>query len=212
MYWCGTSNRTIQNGTSLAIHVVNANENYPIRTKAGIKEYLKGCRDAYKTIKNLYECATSSESRDAYKAALDILPYNRMLKNGKTNYFAIDNFIDEALVKSAYNNIDSVVNRYKESSLFLPEQTSPLFYKFGDKERLRLMDKSSSIKENRKRIIEILESLKDDRNSPLAQSFISDIRQVDAFIIDAYDTVGKEVIEVNNYSFKKSKKPWLWKL
>lgn len=130
-----------------------------------------------------------------------------MLKNGKTNYFAIDNFIDEALVKSAYNNIDSVVNRYKESSLFLPEQTSPLFYKFGDKERLRLMDKSSSIKENRKRIIEILESLKDDRNSPLAQSFISDIRQVDAFIIDAYDTVGKEVIEVNNYSFKKSKKP-----
>lgn len=99
------------------------------------------------------------------------------------------------------------MNRYKESSLFLPEQTSPLFYKFGDKERLRLMDKSSSIKENRKRIIEILESLKDDRNSPLAQSFISDIRQVDAFIIDAYDTVGKEVIEVNNYSFKKSKKP-----
>lgn len=40
-----------RNGTSLAIHVVNANENYPIRTKAGIKEYLKGCRDAYKTIK-----------------------------------------------------------------------------------------------------------------------------------------------------------------
>ena len=54
-----------------------------------------------KTIKNLYEFATSSESRDAYKAALDILPYNRMLKNGKTNYFAIDNFIDEAAHTSA---------------------------------------------------------------------------------------------------------------
>lgn len=72
-------------------------------------------------------------------------------------------------------------------------------------------DKSSSIKENRKRIIEILESLKDDRNSPLAQSFISDIRQVDAFIIDAYDTVGKEVIEVNNYSFKKIKEAMIMK-
>lgn len=44
-----------RNGTSLAIHVVNTNENYPIRTQAGIKEYLKGCRDAYKTIKNLLE-------------------------------------------------------------------------------------------------------------------------------------------------------------
>lgn len=175
-----------RNGTSFIVHIVNANENYPIRTQAGIKEYLKGCRDAYKTIKNLYECATSSESRNAYKAALDILPYNRMLKDGKTNYFAIDNFVDEALVKSAYNNIDSVVNRYKESSLFLPKLTQPLFYKLGDKERLSLMDKSSSIKESRKRIVELLESLKDDRDSPLAQSFISDIRQVDAFIIDAY--------------------------
>jgi len=200
-----------RNGTSLAIHVVNTNENYPIRTKAGIKEYLKGCRDAYKTIKNLYECATSSESRNAYKAALDILPYNRMLKDGKTNYFAIDNFVDEALVKSAYNNIDSVVNRYKESNLFLPKLTQPLFYKLGDKERLSLMDKSSSIKESRKRIVELLESLKDDRDSPLAQSFISDIRQVDAFIIDAYNTVGKEVIEVNNYSFKKIKEAMIMK-
>lgn len=200
-----------RNGTSLAIHVVNTNENYPIRTQAGIKEYLKGCRDAYKTIKNLYECATSSESRNAYKAALDILPYNRMLKDGKTNYFAIDNFVDEALVKSAYNNIDSVVNRYKKSSLFLPKLTQPLFYKLGDKERLSLMDKSCSIKESRKRIVELLESLKDDRDSPLAQSFISDIRQVDAFIIDAYDTVGKEVIEVNNYSFKKIKEAMIMK-
>lgn len=85
-----------------------------------------------------------------------------MLKDGKTNYFAIDNFVDEALVKSAYNNIDSVVNRYKKSSLFLPKLTQPLFYKLGDKERLSLMDKSCSIKESRKRIVELLESLKDD--------------------------------------------------
>ena len=73
------------------------------------------------------------------------------------------------------------------------------------------MDKSSSIKESRKRIVELLESLKDDRDSPLAQSFISDIRQVDAFIIDAYNTVGKEVIEVNNYSFKKIKEAMIMK-
>lgn len=200
-----------RNGTSFAVHIVNTNEGYPIRTQAGIEEYLKGCRDAYKTIKNLYEYASSLESREAYKAALDILPYNRMLKNGKTNYFAIDNFIDEALVKSAYNNINSVMERYQKSSLFLPELTTPLFYKFGDKERLSLENKSCSIRENRKRIVEILESLKDDRNSPLADSLVSDIRKVDAFIIDAYDTVGKEVIELNNYSFKKIKEAMILK-
>lgn len=198
-------------GTSFAIHVVNTNEGYPIRDQVGIKEYIKGCRDAYRTIKSLYECATSLESSNAYKAALDILPYNKMLKDGKTNYFAIDNFVNEALVKSAYNNINLVVNRYNESNLFLPELAVPLFYKFGDKERLSLMDKNCSVRESRKRIVEILESLKDDRDSPLAQSLISDIRQVDAFIIDAYDTVGKEVIELNNYIFKKIKEAMILK-
>ena len=57
----------------------------------------------------------------------------------------------------------------------------------------------------------LAEAFQDEQNSPLAQSFISDIRQVDAFIIDAYDTVGKEVIEVNNYSFKKIKEAMIMK-
>ena len=39
-----------RNGTSFAIHIVNTNENYPVRTKTGIMEYLKGFRYAYMTI------------------------------------------------------------------------------------------------------------------------------------------------------------------
>jgi len=200
-----------RNGTSFAIHLINTNKNYPIRTKSGIKEYLKGCRDAYRTIKNIYNCATSLETRNAYKAALDILPFNNFLRDDKTNYFAIDNYIDDALVKSAYNNINSVIELYKSSNLFIPEKQYSLFYKFGDKERLKLENKSSSIKEKRQQIVELLETLKDDTDSELTQSYIRDLRNIDSFIVEAYDTVGKEVIELNNYSFKKIKEAMILK-
>ena len=198
-------------GTSMAIHIVNTNENFPIRNVSGIKEYLKGCRDTYKQIKNFYECATSLESREAYKAALDVLPYNQMLKNGKVNYFAIDNYINDALVKSTYNNINLLVDRYKQSNIFLPELLSGVFYKFGDKERLKLEDKNVSLRENRMQIVAILESLKDDTESVMSQTFINEMRALDSFIVDAYYSVGKEIIELNKYSFKRIKEAMILK-
>jgi hypothetical protein len=200
-----------RNGASFAIHLINTNENYPIRTKSGVEEYLKGCRDAYKAIKNIYNCATSVETRNAYKAALDILPFNNFLKDNKTNYFAIDNYVDDSLVKSGYNNINSVIELYKRSSLFIPEQEKSFFYKLGDKERLKLENNSSSIKEKRQQIVELLEIFKDERDLELTQSYVRDLRNIDPFIVDAYDTVGKEVIELNNYSFKRIKEAMILK-
>ena len=52
-------------------------------------------------MKNFYDCATDRASRDAYRAALESLPFNRMLdRNGRENWFAIDNYIDEELMKN----------------------------------------------------------------------------------------------------------------
>lgn len=51
-------------------------------------------------MKNFYDCATDRASRDAYRAALESLPFNRMLdRNGRENWFAIDNYMDEELMK-----------------------------------------------------------------------------------------------------------------
>ena len=192
-----------RNGVSTIHHIVNTNESYSIRTKSGIVEYIKASKDAYMTIKRIYDCATSLESRNAFKAALDILPFNGMLKNGKTNYFAIDNYIDEALVKSSYNNIHLLMARYERTNQFKVELSDSLFYPLGDKERLTLENKATSIKESRKHIVDILESLKDDMDSPIIQSHIEELRRLDSFIVRAYEKVGKEVIEINNYSPKK---------
>ena len=134
-----------------------------------------------------------------------------MLKNGKTDYFAIDNYIDEALVKSSYNNIDSLIARYKRSNHFKVVLHDSLFYPLGDKERLTLENKNTSIKESRKQIVSILESLKDDRDSPIIQSHIEELRRLDSFIVEAYEKVGKEVIELYNYSPKKIKEAMILK-
>ncbi|MBO8459032.1 MAG: DEAD/DEAH box helicase family protein [Bacteroidetes bacterium] len=191
-------------GVSTIHHIVNTNESYPIRTKSGIVEYLKASRDAYKAIKNIYLCATSIEARNAFKAALDILPFNKMLKNGRTDYFAIDNYMDEALVKSSYNNMDSLMELYGKTNHFKAEISDSLFYPLGDKERLTLENKNTSIKESRKKLVEILESLKNDMDSPIIQTHIRELRRLDPFIVEAYEKVGKEVIEINNSSFASS--------
>ncbi len=163
------------------------------------------------TVKRIYDCATSLETRNAFKSALDVLPFNRMLKNGKIDYFAIDNYMGEALVKSSYNNIDLLMSLYGKTSHFKTEISDSLFYPLGDKERLTLENKNIPIKESRKKLVEILESLKNDMDSPIIQTHIRELRKLDSFIVEAYETVGKEVIEINNYSPKKIKEAMILK-
>lgn len=72
-------------------------------------------------------------------------------------------------------------------------------------------NKNTSIKESRKKLVEILESLKNDMDSPIVQTHIRELRRLDPFIVEAYETVGKEVIEINNYSPKKIKEAMILK-
>lgn len=200
-----------RNGVSYIIHIYNTNEKLAIRNKNGILEYLKGAKGAYLVLKRIYDCATSLESRAAYKAALDILPYNRMLdKIGKTNYYMLDNYIDEALLKSTYNNPVSVMAAYKnENSIFIPsilyntKGQEHFYYKVKDSDRLVVERKSDSIREKRREIVDQLELLKDDTESELVISYINDLKRADPFIVKAYETIGKEGIEINKYSTKR---------
>lgn len=200
-----------RNGTSTIKHIVNTHSGFPIRTKEGIKEYINGCEKAYTTIKSLYETATSLEFRNAFRNALEVLPFNRMMRNNEIDHFAIDNYIDEELVKSAYNNIDLLLERYKTSKSLNPHRGTALYYRFGDSDRLKLEKKSGKVKEARKEIVAILETLKNDTDTPLVQSHIAELRQIDPFIVKAYESVGKEVIELNNYSPKKIKEAMILK-
>ena len=147
-----------RNGVSSITHIVSTNKDFPIRDERGIDEYIKASEEAYNTIMRLYDCALSLEFKNAYRAALDQLPFkNKFMKDGEIDYFAQDNYRDEALVKSAYNNFDDLVKRYERSQQFYIIKGMPLYWKFGDKERLKLEKTSKYIKQFRKEIVEILE-------------------------------------------------------
>lgn len=192
-----------RNGTSTNWHIVCTHSGFPIRTKEGITEYLNASAHAYKTIQSLYETATTLEARNAFRNALEVLPFKRMLRNGKIDHFAIDNYMDEEMVKSSYNNIEMLMERYAQSGMFNIERLPYLKYQFGESDRLKLVSKSNDIKEVRKQIVSILETLKNDMDSQLVQSHIAELRQVDSFIVEAYEKVGKEIIELHNYTKKK---------
>lgn len=194
-----------RNGTSSHTHVVTTNSGFPIRTKEGIMEYVNASEIAYNTILTLYWNNTSVEYKSAYKAALDILPYNKLSKEGKRDYFATDNYIDTELVKSAYNNINSLTERYRSNKLLSINILTPLKYPISYGDRLKLGRKGQTTKEVRKRIVGMLDNLKESEDIQLVQSHIEELRKVDAFIVEAYETVGKEIIELNGYSYKKIK-------
>lgn len=199
-----------RNGVSSISHIVNTNSGLPIRTADNVKEYIKASEDAYMTICRLYDCATSIEARNAFQAAMEMLPYNKFLKKGNKDYFAMDNYVDDALVKSSYSNKEQLLRLYKEAGHFTIEYYGS-FYKFGDYDRLVLDNKTASIKEKRKQIVSILDSLQNDKDSPIVQAHIEELRQIDSFIVGAYEKVGMEVIELNNYSCKKIKEAMILK-
>lgn len=201
-----------RNGVSSTTHIVSTNKDFPIRDEKGINEYIKASEEAYNTILRLYDCAPSLEFRNAYKAALDQLPFkNKFMRYGEIDYFAQDNYRDEALVKSAYNNFDDLVKRYERAKQFYIVKGMPLYWKFGDKERLKLEKSSKYIKQFRKEAVDILESLKEDMDLPMVRYNIEELRSKDAFIVNAYETLGKEVIEKCNYNEKRIKEAIIMK-
>lgn len=200
-----------RNGIEDIYHIFNTNANFPVRTEEEINGYINACEEVYKSLKTLYDCATSTGARDAYREALKIVPYNKMLdKEGKKNYFAIDNYMDEALLKSCYNNKDGVFENYGNNKLF-DVYSQSAYYILGDFERLKIENKSSSLKEKRKEIVRQLELLKGDDETELMQAYKTDLRFADPFIYEAYEVIGKELIESLSYSVKRIKEAMILK-
>lgn len=195
-----------RNGTAEIAHVVNTKSEYPIRTAEGIIEYFRAAGYAYDTVKGLYEASTSEEVRRAFKEALDQLSFNGMITEGRPDYFKMDNYRDEELVKTAYHDIDRLLTAYNETGAFNVTVVSPpYFYKIGEYERLKLESPTVSMKEKRKQIVEILDSLAEDDGTPIKMDYLALLRDVDPLIVDAYSKIGKDGIEHCKYSAKKMK-------
>lgn len=200
-----------RNGVNRVYHIFNTNPNLPVRTEEEIGIYLQVSKEVYDKIKTFYDCATSEEARKAYREALKVLPFNQMLnKDGKENFFAIDNYVDEALLKSSYNAQEKLIASYRSNRLFDLDVESA-YFPFGDFERLKKESKYASLKDKRKEVVRQLELLKGDDETEMIRNYKEDLRKADSFIYGAYEEIGKEMIESLDYSVKRIKEAMILK-
>ena len=193
-----------RNGVADIYHIANTNHNLPIKSQEEIKGFINCSEEIYNNMRTFYNSASNRAAKEAYRTALDCLPFNRMLDiHGNKNYFAIDNYMDEELLKSSYNSPKTLEEAYSQCDSFRIHR-KVFNYKLGDYERLKRVNKSLSLKEKRKQIVEQMEML-GECTTEMEMEFKRELSQGDAFIVEAYDTIGKAKIESLNYSYRKIK-------
>lgn len=199
-----------RNGIASASHITNTDYKFQVRSKAQLQFRINVFEENYKMLKAYYDNATSNELRDAVKAILNNHPLTPLLNiDGTKNWFKIDNYMAENLVQGYYNCFDELVKNYKRCKSFkLNYESTP--YKLSDTERLKRENKSLSIKAKRREIVEQLEILKGDETS-IAMEHKRELIRTDAFIVQAYDELGKAKIEELKYSQPKIREAMILK-
>ena len=188
-----------RNGIASANHITNTDYKFQVRSKAQLQFRINVFEENYKMLKAYYDNATNDELRDAVKAILNNHPLTPLLNiDGTKNWFKIDNYLAENLVQGYYNCFDKLIEHYKQCKSFKLNYESTA-YKLSDTERLKRENKSLSIKAKRREIVEQLEILKGDETS-IAMEHKRELIRTDAFIVQAYDELGKTKIEELKYS------------
>lgn len=190
-----------RNGISNLVHITNDKFNYQLTTREELKGYLKGSEDVYNRIKLIYEYAVSQNLKEAFGNVLNEIPYAKLLySDGSKNYFAIDNFIDEAMVKSFYRSKESILEAYQGSGMFNVVHQFK-YLPLGDREKLN-RERNMSMKERHKEVIRQLELL-NEYDTDSVMKYRDELRSCDPFIVNAYEKIGKDRIEELNYSRPK---------
>ena len=199
-----------RNGITAVTHVTNTKYELPQRTEEELDEFVRTSEEVYNTLKTFYDAAASKGARVAYKAAMDSLPFNQMLDiDGNKNWFAVDNYINDALVTGYYRDAKSLQRAYEQHNDIL----TPSVFALSDRPALTDEDlrfkrglKTLSTKDRRTQIVKLLEYLGNNDLTEQEREFKADLRRMDSFIVEAYELVGKEVIEELDYSYPEIKK------
>lgn len=191
-----------RNGVSEIHHITNTNSHLRTTTREDAMQYVHESKVVYDTISRFKRQASNLITINVLGDTLKCLPFTKWVNPDLSiNTFAIDNYIEDEVVKSYYSNQELLINAYRTNDHFntiVTEDNYPL----GDYERLCRNNKSMSIKEKRKLIVDQLVRLNEDKTG-LCFILESDIRAADSFIVDAYYLIGKEEIERLKYNRKR---------
>ena len=185
-------------GISSATHIYRTDEEIIVKTREQLEREISAHEFAYQTVQTLYNSADSRERRFAFGEALETLPFRKYLSPKLTkNWFAIDNAINEELVKGRYKYREQVRIWYNDCHYFIPTFEDKPYNKHD--EELKIIKVARSTKDKRRRMVQFLSEL-EDPDSEYAMDFINEIRKIDPFIVEAFELLGRKRIEELGYN------------
>lgn len=190
-----------RNGINSATHIYRVNPEIIIKDREQIEWEISAHEFAYQTVQTLYNSADSIESRFAFGATLETMPFRKFLYPDFTkNWFAIDNEINEVLVRNIYQSVKSVTKLYSECHFF-NSTFDNCEYNQND-EKLKIIRSARSVKEKRRIMVQQLSEM-EVPYSEYTLDYINDMRKIDPFIVEAFEILGKEIIEELKYNERK---------
>lgn len=190
-----------RNGIKSATHIYRVNPEMVIQSKEQIEKQISEQEFAYNLIQTLYNSADYKEYRNAFGEILETAPFRKYLYSDFTkNWFAIDNEINSILVNNRYQSRQEIMNWYNDCHFFNPTFEN-CEYNEND-ERLKIIKAARSVKDKRRKIVQQLGEM-ETPYSEYALDYINDMRKIDPFIVEAFETLGKERIEELNYIDRK---------
>ena len=190
-----------RNGINSATHIYRVNPDIVVKSREQIEWEISAHEFAYQTINTLYNNADSRESRYAFGAALETLPFSKFLYQDFTkNWYRIDKEINLTLVTNRYSSVDLIKEWYTNSHFFKPTFTE---CEYDEKdEKLKLIKSARSLKDKRRQMMQLLSEI-ETPYSEYSLDFINDMKQIDPFIVRAFEALGKDRIEELKYNNKK---------
>ena len=190
-----------RNGINSATHIYRVNPEIVVKSREQMEWEISAHEFAYQTIQTLYNSAENKESRFAFGAVLETLPFRKYQYPDFTkNWFAIDNDINEVLVQNQYQSNISITEWYNGCHFFNPTFTKCDYNE--DDEKMKIVKKCRSVKDKRRKMVQLLSEIEEPQ-SEYALDFMNDMRKIDPFIVDAYEVLGKERIEELKYNQRK---------
>ena len=190
-----------RNGINSATHIYRVNPEIIAKSREQVEWEISAHEFAYQTIQTLYNSAENKESRFAFGAVLETLPFRKFQYPDFTkNWFAIDNEINEVLVQSQYQSDIFIKEWYKDCHFFNPSFTK-CEYNEND-EKLKIIKSARSVKDKRRKMVQLLSEIEEPQ-SEYALDFINDMRKIDPFIVDAWEVLGAERLEELKYNQRK---------
>ena len=198
-----------RNGVASIKHIVNVNPNLRVQTKEEIRGYVRGLEYAHNLLVQYRDTAPDAEKRSVWQEFIDNSPFDKFLIDGKKSYYKVDCYVDDEVVKGYYSYKDQLYSAYDQCDTFNVYMEERI-YTLGDYERLQRDNPKHSKKEARMQIVEQLEML-GACETRMELEYRQELVESDPFIVEAYETVGREVIERLNYREKKIKEAMILK-